>query len=113
MLGGLGNITGLLKQAKEFQGKMQDMQEKLRGRRFEAQAGGGMVQVTVDGRGQIVSLQIDPQVVSDLEVLEDLIKAAVNAGQARAQQGVQEEMSKLTAGLNIPGLSSMLGGGGP
>lgn len=112
MLGGLGNLTGLLRQAKEFQGKMQEMQEQLRARRYEAQAGGGMVRVTVDGRGQLVSIAIDPQAVSDLEVLEDLIKAAVNAGQVHAQQGVQEEMAKLTGGLNIPGLSNMLGGGG-
>ena len=88
------------------------MQEELRGRRYEAQAGGGMVRAILDGRGQLVSITIDPQAVSDLEVLEDLIKAAVNAGQVHAQQGVQEEMAKLTGGLNIPGLSNMLGGGG-
>ena len=113
MLGGLGNITGLLKQAKEFQGKMQQMQEELRGRRYEVQSGGGMVQVTVDGRGEVVTIKIDPQALSDLEMLEDLVKAAVNAGHAQAQKGVQEEMARLTGGLNLPGLSDMLGGAGP
>jgi hypothetical protein len=112
MLGGLGNITGLLKQAKEFQGKMQEVQEQLRARRYEAQAGGGMVRVAVNGRSELASIKIDPQAVDDLEVLEDLIIAAVNAAQANAQRDMQEEMSKLTGGLNIPGLSGLMGGAG-
>jgi len=104
MLSGLGNFAGQFKQAKELQGKMQEMQEQLRERRFEAQSGGGMVQVTVNGRGELVAVKIDPQAAADVEMLEDLIKAAVNAGQAKAQQGAQEEMAKLTGGLNLPGM---------
>ena len=112
MLGGLGNIGGLLKQAKELQGKMQAMQEELRAHHYDGQSGGGMIQVTVNGRSELISIKIDPQAVSDLEMLEDLIKAAVNAANTNAQKGMQEEMAKLTGGLDIPGLSGMLGGAG-
>jgi DNA-binding YbaB/EbfC family protein len=112
MLQGLGNLAGMLKQAKELQGKMKEMQEEMATRRFEAQSGGGMVQVAVNGKGELVTVKIDPQAVSDVEMLEDLVKAAVNAGQTRAREALQEEMAKMTGGMNLPGLSNLMGGGG-
>lgn len=112
MLGALGDFGGLMKQAKDFQTKMQTMQEELKSRHYDGQSGGGMVRVTVNGRSELISIKIDPQAVSDLEMLEDLIKAAVNAAATRSQEALKEEMAKLTGGLNIPGLSNMLGGAG-
>ena len=111
MLGGLGNIAGMLKQAKEMQSRMVEVQAELANRRFESEAGGGMVKATVDGRGTLVDIRIDPQAVSDVELLEDLVRAAVGSAAQRSQEAAKAEMAKLTGGLNIPGLSDLLGGG--
>ncbi len=112
MFGSLGDLGGLMKQAREFQSKLQAMQEELRGQQFEAQSGGGMVRVTVNGKGEIAAIKIDPDAVSDVEMLEDLVKSAINAANARAQESMKEEMAKLTGGMNIPGLTEMMGGAG-
>ena len=77
MLGGLGNLANVLKTAKGLQDQMTKMQEELASRRFEGDAGGGMVRVTVDGRGNLVDVKIDPEAAKDVELLEDLVKAAV------------------------------------
>ena len=100
---GLGNIV---KQAQELQEKLAKVQEEAAARIVEASAGGGMVRVAVNGRLEIVRLEIDPQVLSsgDAEMLRDLIVAAVNEGVRSAQKMMAEEMSKLTGGLKIPGL---------
>lgn len=111
MIGGIGNIAGLLKSAKELQGNLAKLQEQLAAKRFEGSAGGGMVLATVDGRGTLVDIKIDSQAASDVELLEDLIKAAVAAAAAKSQEGMKQELGALTGGLNIPGLSQMLGGG--
>ncbi|MCH7703206.1 MAG: YbaB/EbfC family nucleoid-associated protein [Planctomycetes bacterium] len=111
MLGGLGNIAGMLKQAKEMQSRMAEVQAELAKSRFESEAGAGMVKATVDGRGTLVDIRIDPKAVSDVELLEDLIRAAVGSAAQRAQEAAKAEMAKLTGGLNIPGLSDLLGGG--
>ncbi len=113
MLGGLGNLTGLMKTAKEFQGNLAKMQAELAERRFDAEAGGGMVRATVDGRGQLVDMKIEPDAAKDVELLEDLIKGAVCAALAKSQVAMKEGMSQITGGLNLPGLSDMLGQGGP
>lgn len=110
-LGGIGNIGNILKAAKDLQGNMARMQEELAKRRFEADAGAGMVKAIVDGKFNLLSVKIDPAAVGDVELLEDLVKAAVGSALTKAQEGVKAEMAAMTGGMNIPGLSDMLGGG--
>lgn len=111
MLGNLGNLTGLLKSAKDLQGQFTKLQEELATRRYDGEAGAGSVRATVDGKGSLVDLKIDPQAVGDVELLEDLIKASVGAAVTKSQDAMKQEMASMTGGLNIPGLSEMLGGG--
>jgi DNA-binding YbaB/EbfC family protein len=96
----------MMKQAQQLQAKMMKMQEELADKTVEASAGGGMVKVVANGRQQVVSLEIEKEVVDpdDVEMLQDLIQAAVNDALARSQEMVSGEMSKLTGGMNIPGL---------
>lgn len=99
----------IMKQAQQFQAKMSQLQEKLGEETVEASAGGGMVTAVVNGRQEVVSIRIEPEVVDpdDVEMLQDLVLAAVNEGLNRAREMVNEEMGKLTKGLglpNIPGL---------
>jgi DNA-binding YbaB/EbfC family protein len=103
MAKGLGNI---MKQAQMMQKKMGQMQQEMEAQQVEATAGGGMVTAVVNGRQKLISLTIDPQVVDadDVEMLQDLISAAVNEAINKSQAMMQEEMSKLTGGMNIPGL---------
>lgn len=103
MAKGLGNI---MKQAQQMQQKMARMQEELQSREVEASAGGGMVTATVNGAQQLVSLKVEPSVVDpeDVEMLQDLVQAAVNEAIKKSQAMAQEEMSKITGGMNIPGL---------
>jgi nucleoid-associated protein EbfC len=95
-----------MQQVKALQDKMARMQEELSDKTVEATSGGGMVSVVVNGRQEIVSLNIDPQVVDpgDVDMLQDLIVAAVNDGIRRSQEMAAAEMGKLAGGLNIPGL---------
>ena len=109
MFGGLGNLGTLFKQAKAMQENMQKVQETLAAQRFEADAGAGMVRATVDGKGKLVKIKIDPQAAGDVELLEDMVTAAVSAAVTKAHDSMKEEMAKMTGGLNIPGLSEMLG----
>ena len=96
-----------LQQVKVLQEKMAKMQEELAFKKVEASAGGGMVTVEVNGRQEVLGIKIDPQVVDpgDIEMLQDLIVAAVNDGLRRAQEMAAAEMGKLAGGLNIPGLN--------
>ncbi len=98
---GMGN---LMKQAQKVQQQMMKMQEELAQREVSAQAGGGMVEATVNGRGELLKLHLEPEVVDpeDVDMLADMVVAAVGEAQRRAQQMVQEEMSKLTGGLGLP-----------
>jgi DNA-binding YbaB/EbfC family protein len=102
-IGGMGN---LLKQAQEMQARMAKIQEELGQKTVEGSAGGGMVQVTVNGQFNLVAVKIEPSVInsSEKEMLEDLILAAVNDGMRKARDLVSTEMGKLTGGLKIPGL---------
>lgn len=111
MFGNLGNLAGLMKTAKDLQANMAKMQEKLASQRYEADAGGGMVRAAVDGRGTLVDIKIEPSAVSDVDLLEDLVKSAVAAATTKSQEATKNEMAAMTGGLNIPGLSEMLGGG--
>lgn len=100
---GLGDIV---KQAQELQERLSKVQEETASRTVDASAGGGMVKVTVNGRLEVVRLQIEPQVLTggDVEMIQDLVAAAVNEGIRAAQRMMADEMSKLTGGLKIPGL---------
>lgn len=88
-----------------MQERMANMQKELEAKTIEAQAGGGMVRVVVNGKFEIVSLKIEKEVVNpeDIEMLQDLIAAAVNEGIRKAQEMASSEMAKITGGLNIPG----------
>jgi DNA-binding YbaB/EbfC family protein len=108
---GIPNMGNLLKQAQQFQAKMAKLQEELGERTVDASSGGGMVTVVANGKQEILSLTIDPEVVDpdDREMLQDLIIAAVNDALVKAKNMVQEEMGKLTHGLNIPNLPGLFG----
>lgn len=103
---GFGNMNNLMKQAKKMQDQMAKMQEELQEKTVEASSGGGMVSVVVSGKKDIVSLEIKPEVVDpdDIEMLQDLVLAAINEGLRKADEMVQGEMAKITGGLGIPGL---------
>ena len=103
MTQGFGN---LMRQAQQLQAKMQQVQEEMATRTVEASAGGGMVTAVANGRHELVSVKIEKEVVNpaDVEMLQDLILAAVNEALKKSQEMVAEEMKKLTGGLNIPGL---------
>ncbi len=101
--GGLGNI---MKMAQQAQQKMLQVQEELAAKRVEATAGGGMVTAIVNGKQELISLRIEKDAVdpNDVEMLQDLIVAAVNEALRKAQEMIAAEMQKVTGGLNIPGL---------
>ena len=100
---GLGNI---LKQAQEMHGKISQLQEEMANKTVEASAGGGMVTIVMNGKQQVLSIRIDPEVVNreDVDMLQDLISAAVNEAIRKSQEMMTEEMKKITGGLSIPGL---------
>jgi nucleoid-associated protein EbfC len=100
---GMGNM---MKQAQKLQSKMLRMQEELAAKTVETTAGGGMIAVVANGAQQIVSIRIEKEVVDpeDVEMLQDLILAAVNDALAKSQEMVSGEMGKLTGGMKIPGL---------
>lgn len=104
---GFGNINKMMKQAQKIQREMARMQEELKDKVVEASAGGGIVEVRVNGKQELLAITIKPEVVDpeDIEMLQDLVVAAVNEGIKKSQEMAAEEMSKITGGLNIPGLT--------
>ena len=100
---GMGNM---MKQAQKLQAKMLRLQDELAEKTIESTAGGGMVKVVANGKQQIVAIQIEKEVVDpdDVEMLQDLIMAAVNDALTKSQEMVSAEMAKLTGGLSIPGI---------
>jgi hypothetical protein len=98
------NIGQIMKQAQQMQTKMAELQEQLAGLEVSGSAGGGMVQVTMSGKGELRGVKIDPSLANpdDVEVLEDLIMAAANDAKSKVEARVQEEMQKLTGGLQLP-----------
>ena len=101
-----GNMNKMLKEAKKVQERIVEMQAELEQREIEASAGGGAVTVKVSGKQELISIKISPEAVDpdDVEMLEDLVVAAVNEGIRQSQEMVSTEMSKITGGLNIPGM---------
>jgi len=98
------NFHDLLKQAQKLQAKIAEIQKELAGKTVEVTAGGGMVTVTVSGTQEIVKIKIDPAVVNsgDIQMLEDLIVAAMNEGLRKSRELATDEMSRITGGLGIP-----------
>jgi DNA-binding YbaB/EbfC family protein len=103
MTKGLGNI---LKQAQQMHTKISQLQEEMAKKTVEASSGGGMVNIVMNGKQEILSTKIDPEVVNreDIEMLQDLISAAVNEAIRKSHEMMEEEMKKITGGLSIPGL---------
>ena len=101
-----GNMQQLARQAQKLQQKMAEMQEALEAREFEASAGGGMVSVKVNGKKELLALTIKPEAVDpdDVEMLEDMVMAAVNEALREASETTEREMGKLTGGMNLGGL---------
>jgi DNA-binding YbaB/EbfC family protein len=98
--------TDMLKQAQQMHAKISQLQEEMAGKTIEAGSGGGMVSVVINGKQEILSIRIDPEVVTreDIEMLQDLIVAAVNEAIRKSQEMMAEEMKKITGGLSIPNL---------
>jgi len=107
---GMPNMGQIMKQAQKFQTKMAKLQEELSERTVEASAGGGMVTVVANGGQDVLSINIDREVVDrdDVEMLQDLIMAAVNDALTKAKAMMNEEMGQLTKGMNIPGMPGMM-----
>ncbi len=99
------NIGQLMKQAQDMQNKMTEIQERLNETLVEGKAGGGLVTVTVTGKGEMKNIKIDPSLIKDdeIDVLEDLVVAAYNDGRLKADTMMSDEMAKVTGGLQLPG----------
>lgn len=105
MMGG-GNMQQLARQAQKLQQQMTKMQEEIEAREFEATAGGGMCIAKVNGKKEVLSIEIKPEAVDpdDVEMLQDLVLAAVNEALRAAGETMEREMGKMTGGLGMPGL---------
>ncbi len=106
---GMGNLGNLMKQAKKLQQELERAQAEIAEMKVEASAGGGMVTAIVNGRGELLNLKIEREVVDpeDIEMLVDLIVAAVQEAQKNAAEKAQEKLSPLTQGMNIPGIPGL------
>ena len=105
MMGG-GNMQQLARQAQKLQQQMAKKQEEIEAREFEATAGGGMATAKVNGKKELISLTIQPEAVDpdDVEMLQDLVVAAVNEALRAAGDAMEQELGKMTGGLSMPGL---------
>lgn len=103
---GMGNMGGMMKQVQKMQKQMEEMQQQLEETEVEASVGGGAVAAKANGKKEILSITIDESVVDpeDVEMLQDLVLAAVNQVLRTAENMMTEEMKKITGGMNIPGL---------
>ena len=106
MLKGMGGMGNMLKQAQKMQQRLLELQQELKERVVEGSAGGGMVRVAANGQQEILSVKIDPEAVTpeDVELLEDMVLAAVGQALEKSRQMAQDEMGKVTGGLQLPGL---------
>jgi len=100
----MADIFKILQQAQQMQGKLQQMQDDLQGRTVTGAAGGGMVTVEADGRGNVRKVKVEASIVNpaDVEMLEDLLLVAITDAQKKASELAQEEMGKLTGGMDLP-----------
>lgn len=108
---GMRNMSRMMKQVQKMQAEMMRVQEELAEKTVEATAGGGMVTVVANGHQEVVSVNIDPEAVDpeDVEMLQDLVLAAVNEALRAAKDMAADEMAKVTGGLNIPGMPGLPG----
>lgn len=106
MKGFPGGMAQLMKQANQMQARMKKMQDELATREFDGTSGGGAIKVKVNGDSLLTSIQIDPEVLKagDVELLQDMIKSAVNDASKKAKETSNAEMQKITGGMNIPGM---------
>lgn len=102
-----GNLGNMMKQIQKMQAQMEQIQAELEETQVDGTAGGGMVKAVVNGKQDLLEIKIDPEVVDpeDVEMLQDLIVAAVNQARQKAQELQAERMSALTGGLNLPGMN--------
>jgi len=107
-----GNLGKMMKVAADLKAKLPQVQEQIANSRHTADAGGGAVSATVNGKGEIVDIRINPAVLADaaddVSMLEDLIKASVSAAQQQAAAAAAEAMQELTGGMDLPGLTDMM-----
>jgi nucleoid-associated protein EbfC len=110
-LSGLANLPALLKQVQEMGGKLQQLNAELKSKRVTGAAGGGLVEVDVNGLGEALAVRVDPSLIEkqDRELLETLLPGAINAARQKARELHAESMQQLTGGMQIPGLSEALG----
>jgi nucleoid-associated protein EbfC len=103
-----GNLGDIIRQAQRLGEDLKSRQAELALRTVDVSVGGDMVRMTFNGKGEAISIHLDPEVVdrNDVAMLQDLVLSAVNEGVRRSQQLMQEEMAKLTGGMNIPGVTS-------
>lgn len=103
---GGANMNNMMKQVKKMQEQMEKAQQEIEEKEFESTSGGGVVSATVNGKKEVISIKIDPDVIDpeDSDMLEDLIIAAINDAMKKADEYSGQTMGKLTGGLNIPGL---------
>lgn len=108
--GGLGSLGNLMKQAQEMGGKMQALGEQMKGIRATGSSGGGMIEVDVNGLGEVLAVRIDKDLFArgDQELLEDLLPAAFNSAHRKAKEMYQEAMQELSGDMNLPGLGEAL-----
>jgi len=106
-LGNFANLQGIIRQAMDVKGKIEELKETLGNERIEAAAGGGMVSVVMTGKFEIDSIKIDPEIINkdDPEVLETLVTAAVNDAVRKTQEVVKSRIAELTGGIDVPGLT--------
>jgi DNA-binding YbaB/EbfC family protein len=106
MLGNLGQLASLLKNAGQIKENMKEMQGRLAAARYASESGGGQVRATVDGKGELVEIKLDPATVQtgDTELLEDLICAAVRDAVSQSREAVQKEMQAATGGMDLSGM---------
>lgn len=104
--GGPGNMASMIKQAQKMQEEMTKLQQELEQKVYDVTSGGGAVKVTITGKREITAIEIKPEVVDpdDIEMLQDLLVAAVNEAIRKVDEVNEKEMSKITAGINLPGL---------
>ncbi|MEE8578040.1 MAG: YbaB/EbfC family nucleoid-associated protein [candidate division Zixibacteria bacterium] len=104
---GKGGLGDMMKQVQKMQAKMEEVQAKLAETEVEGSSGGGMVKVVANGKQDVVSITIDPEVIDpeDAEMLQDLILAAINQAREKAAEVQAEQMSAVTGGLNLPGMN--------
>lgn len=108
----INNLQQLFQLGQQMQSRMTDLQKRLEKENITAQSGGGMVEVTADGKGNVRRIRLDPAVVDpeDVEMLEDLVLAAVAEVQRRAREMLEQEMKEATGGLGMPALGGLFGG---